>query len=520
MGDEQGRPREVAMVTSSSENVILVLDPRTGTQLASFKNNLSATGSASLMGSAFIVASQTKGSALHIWSWGTEQPRLKCHGPEKIGPICCPLNGAYCCGGSSTGRLYMWEVGSGALIRSWDAHYKAVTKLCVSNDGKYMYSSGEDCMLSAWNLLEILDTGSAMNQGGSGLSAEWTSSDHLLPLTSIAVSHIGGRVFTASLDRTSKIFEANTGQLLHSVICPCLLHSVVADPQEDYVFMGGVTGVIYQLDTSVAAATATKAEAMIVAGKQQRLGLTNGGRSSSLFLGSEGGSVSGGQLLQELRGHTKSVVSLACTIAGGLLVSASEDGTLRTWHTASRQCIHTIELSSKGSLSQVILLLAPASILSNQGEQTKVTHPLAPFKKHLAAVDVGLQQPTPVVIVPGHRHEPPCRSAKRTRIEMERLGSSIISGNSATVTSVEDNDTDVNLQDNSQEHAAPGDAVEGGAEEDHVEEVVDPVVLSQENARLIEENRKLTDEAARWRKVNQALMQKVGGKGAKPKKSK
>lgn len=31
--------------------------------------------------------SQVKGTAVHFWAWGTEQPRLKCHAPEKLGPL-------------------------------------------------------------------------------------------------------------------------------------------------------------------------------------------------------------------------------------------------------------------------------------------------------------------------------------------------------------------------------------------------------------------------------------------------
>lgn len=30
---------------------------------------------------------QVKGTAVHFWAWGTEQPRLKCHAPEKLGPL-------------------------------------------------------------------------------------------------------------------------------------------------------------------------------------------------------------------------------------------------------------------------------------------------------------------------------------------------------------------------------------------------------------------------------------------------
>ena len=33
------------------------------------------------------VRRQVKGTAVHFWAWGAEQPRLKCHAPEKLGPL-------------------------------------------------------------------------------------------------------------------------------------------------------------------------------------------------------------------------------------------------------------------------------------------------------------------------------------------------------------------------------------------------------------------------------------------------
>jgi pre-rRNA-processing protein IPI3 len=49
---------------------------------------------------------------------------MQCHAPERIGPLAVSDDGSMCCGGGVSGRLYLWEVGSGALVRSWDAHYK------------------------------------------------------------------------------------------------------------------------------------------------------------------------------------------------------------------------------------------------------------------------------------------------------------------------------------------------------------------------------------------------------------
>ena len=34
-------------------------------------------------------------------------------------------DGWLCAGGGLSGRVYLWEVSSGALLRAWDAHYKA-----------------------------------------------------------------------------------------------------------------------------------------------------------------------------------------------------------------------------------------------------------------------------------------------------------------------------------------------------------------------------------------------------------
>lgn len=59
-----------------------------------------------------------------------------------------------------------------------------------------------------------------------------------------------------------------------------------------------------------------------------------------------GGDLGGGRGrggLQELHGHEKAVTSLSVTTDSSVLVSASEDGTARSWHVASRQCVQKTE---------------------------------------------------------------------------------------------------------------------------------------------------------------------------------
>ena len=47
---------------------------------------------------------------------------------EPIAAVACSLDGNYCAGGGQSGNIYVWEVPSGRLLRSWPAHYKVRLK--------------------------------------------------------------------------------------------------------------------------------------------------------------------------------------------------------------------------------------------------------------------------------------------------------------------------------------------------------------------------------------------------------
>ena len=48
----------------------------------------------------------------------------RCFAVEPITAVACSLDGIYCAGGGQSGNIYVWEVPSGRLLRSWPAHYK------------------------------------------------------------------------------------------------------------------------------------------------------------------------------------------------------------------------------------------------------------------------------------------------------------------------------------------------------------------------------------------------------------
>lgn len=54
-------------------------------------------------------------------------------------------------------------------------------------------------------------------------------------------------MYTCSLDRSVKAWDACSGRLLLSVACPAFLKAVTTDPAEAFLFAGGGGGVIFQV---------------------------------------------------------------------------------------------------------------------------------------------------------------------------------------------------------------------------------------------------------------------------------
>ena len=53
-----------------------------------------------------------------------DQVLLRSYAVEPIVALAASLDGTHCAGGGQSGTVYLWEVPSGRLLRSWPAHYK------------------------------------------------------------------------------------------------------------------------------------------------------------------------------------------------------------------------------------------------------------------------------------------------------------------------------------------------------------------------------------------------------------
>uniref|UniRef100_A0A7S2XTW7 Anaphase-promoting complex subunit 4 WD40 domain-containing protein n=1 Tax=Fibrocapsa japonica TaxID=94617 RepID=A0A7S2XTW7_9STRA len=396
---------DVALLLSSSEGQSSVVEIRPGTQISCFKNNTTVPNGTCTVkcrasfggcggGGEFAVSTQAKGLSLHVYRWGQPQPLYRCHTPEKITCLAASPDGMYLVGGAQSGQLCVWSLGTGMLVLSVEAHYRSTSAISFVEDVgvDVLVTGGEDALVHGWSLGQLLQRQHAMSydRGATG-GKLWTGADHSLAVGALCPLPGQGRVASASLDCTGKIWDAWSGCLLYSVTCPSGLRSVAADPNGSFVFFGSVRGPVYRVELEACAMSATAASAQAA------------GRSTL-----EGKSEKGGAEPRALVGHEAAVTSLAYSQSTNLLLSCSEDGTMRSWHVLTGQCLKTVRPQKEGGggasgpLAQVLVVPRPYALSShtsrtNEGVSTGMgarkggrgksgpavaATPLQPLKKH------------------------------------------------------------------------------------------------------------------------------------------
>lgn len=106
----------------------------------------------------YIIAAQSKKPQINVWQWGKPHALMQCHVQEITTAIASDMTGFYLCGGTKGGRIFLWELSSGALVQSWQAHFKSLTTVTFSSCCNFLISTSEDGMIRVWDVVNILNS--------------------------------------------------------------------------------------------------------------------------------------------------------------------------------------------------------------------------------------------------------------------------------------------------------------------------------------------------------------------------
>ncbi|KAL1814601.1 hypothetical protein ACET3Z_017175 [Daucus carota] len=278
----------------------------------------------------YLVASQihrpgcVAGGIIFTWSLNKTQAPLRSYTVEVIGPLCCTKDGIYLAGGAPSGTIYIWEVTTGKLLKTWHGHNKSLTCLVFSDDGSLLISGSEDGMVVVWSMISLLDpmNNESCSSVLSCLSAHTSSVTGLLT-TSCGLSSV---FLSGSLDGSCKAWDIFSGTLLQTRTFATPITAIVVDPEEKLLISGSSDGRIFVNTIEVGLLE----DPYHISDDQQIV----------------------------LKGHTESITAL--TFCGLGLISASEDCTACLWDVVDWVIIRTFE-HQKGAISN--LLVMPQSSL-------------------------------------------------------------------------------------------------------------------------------------------------------------
>ena len=223
----------------------------------------------------------------------------------------------------------IWNLNTGALLHTLVGHTDWVRSVAIAGDKVVTGSADETAKiwdLNTGELLHIL-AGHTGEVNAVAIAGDPTSLQPSLKAMADTVKlRRAGKVVTGSGDRTAKIWDLNTGTLLHTLVGHTSLIGSVA-VAGDKVVTGSYdnTAKIWDLNTGTLLHTLAGHTGAIysVAITGDKVVTGSSDNTAKIW------NLNTGELLRTLAGHTGWVGSIA--VAGNKVVTGSQDGTAKIW---------------------------------------------------------------------------------------------------------------------------------------------------------------------------------------------
>ncbi|KAI0272527.1 WD40-repeat-containing domain protein [Gloeopeniophorella convolvens] len=344
---------------------ILFHDIQTGAPLASFKQTNAARHATAL-----ISTREAQGGLMLA-----DQISLKIVLPERLSCLAVDRRGQLCAAGTSQGRIYLWEVASGIMYHSWEAHYRQVTVLRFTPDGEALLSGSEDSGVSVWSVFRLLDD-SIQNEIPEAYA---NLSDHTLPITDIACGFgpfPSCRVLTASTDHSVKLWDLSSKTLLTTFQFPHAIACIAWDVTERLFFAASADGSVHQVNLFHTRTDKTGGRVAEAVG--------GAGVNDVLRIGDEDPHTNKRRLISV----GEPITTICLSLTGALLLVGTTVGNVHVYDVPSHQLLRSINAHPGGGLAVTHLttLLKPPDLvghvqLGGNKDGGIPVRPIVPFQR-------------------------------------------------------------------------------------------------------------------------------------------
>ena len=236
-------------------------------------------------------------------------------------------------------NIYVWQIATGKMLTMLTKHYQPINCIKFTDDGSHFVSGGQDGQVIVWSLSAAIGN----PYQTESIEQLHSFSDHALPVTDLWIGTGGMRALlvSVSMDRTCKIYDIGSGNMLLSLVFQEMLTAVTLDRVEIGLFVGTSLGNIYHYRLQPQPRT-------------REYHITDEDKLNNKFAG-----------------HTKAITCLAVSLDQQTLMSGSEDANVITWNIQSRSLLKT--LPHKGAITNAIFILTSQVMFDREAKLELIT---------------------------------------------------------------------------------------------------------------------------------------------------
>jgi hypothetical protein len=316
---------------------------------------------------------------LRNWEWGrlwhlsTQSVRdFRCDGP--VDSVAMTTDGKRFASGSWDGQARIWDVATGKTLLTIPYGGLYVHAVAFSPDGELLATGGNDKQgyLKIWNS----HTGALVR----------TITGHTDDVLSVVFSKDGRRLLSSSYDKTARLWDVETGREIQRYLghnwwvwsaefSPDQQQIVTASQDGTAIVWSTATGqagppFTGHLGPVYAAAFSPDGKSVVSGGYDNRLLIW---RLDELKPFNYQAVVSGGTnpppKFRALEGHTAAIDAVAFSPNGHLILSASNDNTIKLWDFASGRLIKSLR-GHAGRVRSAVFSADGANVLSGSHDET------------------------------------------------------------------------------------------------------------------------------------------------------